>query len=295
MRNILFGRRVRLAIRFGILLFALPLLLAASEAVAARRALDEWNLWTSGLLFAALLAQSVVLLLLANAVARRKKAEHALEKQLSFVRSLIEVIPNPVFYKDRKGRYLGCNEAFRKMKGRTDEEILGKTVYDMGPKELADEYRRTDDDVFASLEPLCYESYVLDRKGARRNVIFNKAPFFDENGRADGLVGVVTDITEHKRTEEELRGSEARLQAIVTHSPLLISEFDAEGRYLLVNPTGAAFFGLSKEDLLGKTFSELLPPEICALFMERIARIQEILQPVLVEDTIRTGEKVRHF
>ncbi len=270
MRNILFGRRIRLAIRFGILLFALPLLLAASEAVAARRALDERNLWTSGLLFAALLAQSAVLLLLANAVARRKKAEHALEKQLSFARSLIEVIPNPVFYKDRKGRYLGCNEAFRKMKGRTDEEILGKTVYDMGPKELADEYRRTDDDVFASLEPLCYESYVLDRTGARRNVIFNKAPFFDENGRADGLVGVVTDITEHKRTEEELRTTRDSLDKLIQYANAPIIVWDQDFQIIRFNRAFERMTGYSSDEVIGHRLDILFPEESREISLERI-------------------------
>ncbi len=232
-----------------------------TESVAARRALYRRNLIIVGLLIAGLLAQTVVLLLLARAVVLRKIAESALERQLSFLRSLIDVIPNPVFSKDKGGRYLGCNKAFRKMFGRSDEEILGKTVHDMGPKEIADEYKRRDDELFADPKPQTYEWQVMSSTGERRDVLFNKAPFFDEKGEVAGLVGLITDITERKRAEEELRRTTANarvLQHEAEAANRAKSAFLANMSHEIRTPLNGVigFLGLLRETTLDETQRE---------------------------------------
>ena len=222
-----------------------------TDVVAAERALDERNHWIGGLLLAGLLAQSAVLLLLTRAVARRKRAERALEKQLAFVRSLIDVIPNPVLYKDREGRYLGCNKTYRKMKGLSEDEILGKTVHDMCPKEIADEYARRDDELFASHGVQSYEWEMPDSRGERRDVIFNKAPFFDENGNPAGLVCVITDITDLKRAEEENRIFKTISDAALYGKGI----FDLDGNIQYVNRFFAEIHGYSTEELTERHLS----------------------------------------
>jgi PAS domain S-box-containing protein len=71
-----------------------------------------------------------------------------LSQQLDFMRQLIEAIPGPVFYKNREGRYLGCNQAFLEMIGKPRSAVVGATVYDLRPRDLADRYRQADDELF---------------------------------------------------------------------------------------------------------------------------------------------------
>jgi len=145
-------------------------------------------------------------------VTKKKKAESALRKAKEeagvardFLQMLIDAIPSPVFYKNAEGCYTGCNRAFAEFLGKPREEIIGKTVYDMGPKELGDIYRRMDDELFERGGTQRYESSVLHADGTRHNVIFNKAVFNNPDGSIGGLIGVILDITDLKRAKEELR------------------------------------------------------------------------------------------
>lgn len=71
-------------------------------------------------------------------ISARKQAQAALQDSLRFAQQIIEAIPSPCFYKDSDGRYLGCNSAFEHFLGRRQDEIIGRSVYDLSPKELAD-------------------------------------------------------------------------------------------------------------------------------------------------------------
>jgi len=91
---------------------------------------------------------------MADALDSRTQEAHASEaatqKQLLFTQTLIDTIPNPVFFKDHAGRYLGCNKAFEAYIGIAKQDLVGKTAHDIAPKDLADRYKKADDDLFAS-------------------------------------------------------------------------------------------------------------------------------------------------
>ncbi|MDP2044686.1 MAG: PAS domain S-box protein, partial [Deltaproteobacteria bacterium] len=145
-------------------------------------------------------------------ITARKQAEEALAAQLEFLRLLLDTIPNPIFFKDPQGAYLGCNKAFEDFLGVTRQEIVGKSVYDLSPQELADEYHRMDLEAFQAAGPQVYESRVQAADGTRRHVVFHKATFPDPTGGVGGLVGMITDITALKQAEAELRESEQRFR-----------------------------------------------------------------------------------
>ncbi|MDH3559241.1 MAG: PAS domain S-box protein, partial [Deltaproteobacteria bacterium] len=69
-------------------------------------------------------------------ITERKRTQQKVAEQLHFLQTLLDTIPSPVFYKNAEGRYTGCNKAFEDFLGIPAEEIVGKTVYDMGPKEI---------------------------------------------------------------------------------------------------------------------------------------------------------------
>ena len=109
-----------------------------------------------------------------------------------------------MFYKDELGRYLGCNRAFEQFIGSTRQQLHGKSVYELSPKDLADRYFAADKALFDNPGVQTYEAFVQSANGERRNVMFNKATFNKSDGSLGGLVGIIVDITERKNAEEAL-------------------------------------------------------------------------------------------
>jgi PAS domain S-box-containing protein len=170
--------------------------------------------------FTSLLLIIITLVLIREyrSIEKRRQAEEALRGQLQFSQQLIDTIPNPVFYKDREGRYLGCNSTFETFVGQSRNELIGKTVYDLAPsREWGDIYRESDLSVLNETGIQFYETSIKVADGNMREVMVHKAAFNDITGEVAGLVGVITDISEIKRTEEALRASENKLHVLSSH------------------------------------------------------------------------------
>jgi PAS domain S-box-containing protein len=133
----------------------------------------------------------------------RKRSENALQQQLSFQQLLLDTIPSPIFSKDAQGRYNLCNKAFQDYVGAPREELLGRTVFEIWPGELAEQYHKMDQVIMERSGTQIYESQVRYADGTMRDVIFHKASFRNEKGTPGGLVGVILDITERKEAEME--------------------------------------------------------------------------------------------
>lgn len=144
----------------------------------------------------------------------RRQAEEHLDQQFRFLQQLTDTIPNPIFYKDAKGVYTGCNTAFEKYIELPKDQIAGKSVYDISPKELADKYFAKDKELFDHPGTQIYESRVKYADGSIHDVIFNKATFSDLQGNVQGLVGVIVDITERKQAEEALQQANKKLNLL---------------------------------------------------------------------------------
>lgn len=137
-------------------------------------------------------------------ISLRKRMENELKGRVRFIQTLIDAIPNPIFFKDIDGRYLGCNKAFEGALGLSSNEVIGKTVFDFNPPELADIYQRMDNALLDSEELQIYESKVLFADGLRHDILFYKSVFTDASNNVAGLVGTMLDITSRKAAEDGL-------------------------------------------------------------------------------------------
>jgi diguanylate cyclase (GGDEF)-like protein/PAS domain S-box-containing protein len=163
-----------------------------------------------------------------EAIALAQTATRELRTQLSFSNQLLEAIPNPVFFKDAQGRYLGCNSGFEDYIGRKRADIVGKTVHEIASP-LAARHAAADAALQASPGTQAYEAnivYALD--GSRRDVIFSKATFLDGSGTVAGIVGVIVDITQRKQVEGALRESESRLRLAMDAAQMGMWYWEAE-------------------------------------------------------------------
>jgi len=141
-----------------------------------------------------------------------ERMKAALRENEAFLRALLDAIPIPVFYKDCEGRYLGFNRAYEDFFGATREQLVGKSVFDISPHELAEIYFAKDRQLFEQGGVQRYESQVKNRRGELRDVIFNKAVFaLHEDAGIDGLIGAILDITDRKRAESEREKMQAEL------------------------------------------------------------------------------------
>lgn len=120
------------------------------------------------------------------------------------VQSVLDALPVPVFFKDRQGVYQGCNKAFTEIMGKRSDELLGMTVFDLSPHDLAQVYFDADEALMASGGEQRYEAQIQIPSGERRDVMFYKAVLRDAQGQVTGLVGTLLDITERKALETRL-------------------------------------------------------------------------------------------
>ncbi|MBI9033372.1 MAG: cache domain-containing protein [Bacteroidales bacterium] len=134
-----------------------------------------------------------------------KKMQIKLNERQAFLNILINSIPTPVFYKDNKGRYQGANDAFSKMIGKSSEEYIGKEVYEVAPKHLADEYLEMDLSLMRTGGSQIYENLVKHADNSEHYYIFYKTVYNDLSGKPGGIIGIMLDITDRKKVEEQLR------------------------------------------------------------------------------------------
>ena len=198
-------------------------------------------------------------------ITERKKVENALQESKEiitehdrFLEQLIETIPNPVFYKNKNGRYTGCNTAFERYIGLSKDELVGKSVYDIAPEDLADIYYAQDRKLLDSPGTQIYESTVRYADSSIHDVIFNKASLTDSMGKSEGLVGVMIDITERKKMESALQESETKFREIFNsaNDGIHLHEIDERGlpgKFIDVNDVACRMVQYSKEEMLEKS------------------------------------------
>ena len=142
-----------------------------------------------------------------------QKSQEALSNQLSFINYLVDAVPNPIFYKDADGRFVGCNKAYEAAFGTTRNYLIGKTVLELDYLPKADRVAFHAEDLrMIRTGETCHRQLQIDfADGNTRDVLYWVSGFWLVGGKPGGLIGVIVDISDLKKTEEELR--QARLVA----------------------------------------------------------------------------------
>lgn len=155
-------------------------------------------------------------------IVRRKEAEEALQGAKEELRrysrdlerqvrersreivSILRYTPAVVYIRDGNGRYTYVNSRYEELFGRRNEEILGKTVHDVFPKEFADRFGASDRRVLSEGRPCQFEESAPHKEGVRV-YLATKFPIYDESGATIAVCGISIDITETKKAQDQVR------------------------------------------------------------------------------------------
>jgi PAS domain S-box-containing protein len=218
---------------------------------------------------------------LENAALQQKLEQRyrQIKAQQVFLQTLIDTLPSPIFYKDNSGKYLGCNHAFEKMFDISSDEIVGKNVYDISPKDIADKHAAMDQELFEHPGTQVYEWKVKAADGLEKEVIFYNATFSDADDKVAGLIGAFLDISHRKRAEEALLESERRFKDVAKSAQEWVWEVNAEGRFTYASPIVEKLLGYKPEEVLGKHFYDNFIVEERERLKERALTIFSNKQP----------------
>lgn len=136
-----------------------------------------------------------------------KKDQLKLQEKTSLLNSLVEALPDVVYFKDLDRRHVLVNKAFQDFFGVKGQEVIGKTVEEFSLKGDTQQSRTTDEEVMATKAPLMAEQSWIDREGEMHILDTRKFPILDHQGNIMAIGGISRDITERKRAEEKIKAS----------------------------------------------------------------------------------------
>ncbi|MFO1320235.1 MAG: PAS domain-containing protein [Burkholderiales bacterium] len=203
-------------------------------------------------------------------VTARRQAELAREQNRKFLEAVLDAMPDPIFVKDARHRWVGVNEAFARLMGRPKADLIGmddRTV--LGP-ELAAEREREDCHVIAGRTVLRTEQTNLREGDDLRWMLKTKAPIVLPDGQI-GVAGMVTDITDVKRPEAEVAAARRAVErergflaAILDAIPIPLFVKSADHRMLILNRAHLDAIGGEPEQFIGLRDEDYLSADLAA-------------------------------
>ena len=224
--------------------------------------------------------------------AERKRAEEALNEERRLLHTLMDNLPDLIYFKDCEGRFTRINLALaKKLDLDHPAQAIGKTDFDFFPAERANEFYNDEERIIRTGEPMVgKEEKVAWPDGQAAWDSTTKMPLRDAQGNIVGTFGVSRDITERKLAEAK----NARLAVIVNSSDDAIFSSTREGFIETWNAGAERMYGYAAEEIKGKHFS-ILVPEDCradlAGITERLLR-GEALVHFEREDIRRDGSRL---
>ena len=202
-------------------------------------------------------------------ITERKRAEEALHESEEHFRIALENSPIVVFNQDQELRYTWIHNLHP---GFNPQEILGKTDAELLP---ADDAAR-----LAEIKRRVLETGVTAREEVRTTIgvqVFfydlTVEPLRDLSGNIIGVTCASIDITERKRAEEALRGSEERYRTLFETAPVIIYAISTDGRFTALNPAFEKVTGWSRDEWLSHPFTEIIHPDDLAFAAQKFQRV----------------------
>ncbi len=172
-------------------------------------------------------------------ITESKQAQEHLAEERNLLRTMTDTLPDFISVKDVESRFLLVNRAYADFLGQRPTDLIGKTVRDVFPRELAAQYIADDQTVLQSGQPILnQESCTVDRFNNARWHAVSKVPLRNSTGEPVGLVSIARDITGRKHAE----ALQIRLASFPELDPNPIFETDGSGVIAYMNPSAQLVF-----------------------------------------------------
>src|SRR5262249_24447029 len=197
----------------------------------------------------------------------RRRSEEGLAHERYLLHTLMDNLPDNIYFKDAASRFVRINKALAASFGLGDPaQAVGKTDFDFFAEEHARPAYADDQEILRTGQPVVGKEEKETRLDGRvRWVSTTKMPFRDKDGKIIGTFGVARDITRLKLTEAELRASEQRFRTFVDHATDAFFLQDDRGVILDVNRQACESLGYSRDELVGKAPPDFDPDATPAL------------------------------
>ena len=198
-----------------------------------------------------------------------EKLEHEKSTSEKRMQGIMNHAPAAIYVKDLKGRFTFLNQKVADLHDMQHDDMLGKTLYDILPKDIADEIHKNDLEVIRAKTPLKFEESV-PYHGETHHYLTIKFPLYNSDGEINEIGGVSTDITERVRMEESLNISQQRLLLHREQSPLGVIEWNTDFEFLDWNPSAQKIFGFTRDEVLGKHITRRILPESAREVVDKV-------------------------
>lgn len=207
------------------------------------------------------------IILVLRDVTELKKTEDKFKKTVELLQILIDAMPEIVYFKDADGRVIFANRVCADFLGKSEEEILEKTVDEIFPPDLAAQCQLSDELVILKKKPIRIEER-FEWEGRMVLLETIKAPVYDVNGNFIGIIGIARDITEREQAEKS-----KRFRMFMDYSNDAIFLMEAEnGKIIDVNKTVCEWLGYNKDELLGMEISDIADLDIELNYLANIEK-----------------------
>ncbi len=213
----------------------------------------------------------------------RRTVDQALSQKERYQRALLDNFPFAVWLKDTESRFLAVNAGFVRIFGARDaDELIGKTDFDIAPRDMAEGYRADDREVLTSRQKKNVEEEIIT-EGRRKWFETYKAPVINDDGEVLGTVGFARDITDRKAAADQI-------EHLAFYDPLT----DLPNRRLLLDRLQQALTSSARNDHYGalmlldvddfKTLNDTFGHDVGDRFLVEVAS--------RVESGVRAGDTV---
>jgi diguanylate cyclase (GGDEF)-like protein/PAS domain S-box-containing protein len=195
-------------------------------------------------------------------VSERTHAEEELRSTRAFLEQIVDNIPLAITVKEAsQSRFVMLNRTAEQYWGVSREEAIGKTVADLFGEERARHVASRDEAALEADGPVYLgEHRKVGRGDQDRTFSSHRVAVRDAHGRPIYVLGVMEDVTERRRAEDDLRRTRAFLDTVIENVPaMLFVKEPEELRYKLINRAGERLLGISRDQLIGKNDRDLLP------------------------------------
>jgi len=186
-----------------------------------------------------------------------KPVMKAITHEQNLLQALMNNISDSIYFKDKENRFVMVNRAKAEHSGVTCKEMIGKTDFDFFPLEIAKQSFADDNLVMESGKSIIDRvEEIIHLNKIKHWVSVTKVPWYDEEGKIIGTIGITRDITERKKAEEVLLKSQQEFVSLFNSSPEALVYLDEKSNILDINPRFTKLFGYTLEEIKGRNLND---------------------------------------